>query len=250
MDYDKTNVPSTYDAGRDTSAEEKATFLGTYAAKTGTDGIERIIDLGCGTGRYTEALSGIFDADVLGVEPSEKMRGQAENKSSSARVSFAAGSGSEIPAGDDSADLVFMSMVIHHLPDIAATARECARVLKPDGFVCIWNTVRDEAGTYPYHGVFPSIRGIIESKLTPRAELDGHFASAGLDLFDREIVPHVVAADWQKLADKMALRADSFVAQLPDEEYDAGLAALRDLAAKGEGSPSTLQVDRIIYQRH
>ena len=249
MDYDKTSVPSTYDAGRETSADEKAAFLGAYAAKTGTDGTDRIIDLGCGTGRYSQALSEIFDADVLGVEPSEKMRMQAAEKTTSSRVRFLAGDGGSIPADDNSADLVFMSMVIHHLPNLSVTARECARVVKPGGFVCIWNTVADEAGTYPYLDIFPSIRGIIEGKLTPRSELDGHFDDAGFDLHDREIVPHVVAADWQVLADKMALRADSFVAQLPDAEYQAGLADLRSLAETDEGRPSTLQVDRIIYRR-
>ena len=249
MDYDKTNVPSTYDAGRDTSPEAKASFLGAFAAKTGTDVIDRIIDIGCRTGRYTQALSEIFGADVLGVEPSEKMREQAEGKATSPRLSFTAGSGNQIPAPDGSTDLIFMSMVIHHLPDIAATAAECARVLRPGGYVCIWNTVADEAGTYPYLDVFPSIRGIIEGKLTFREVLDGHFASAGLDLHHREIVPHVVAADWQTLAEKMALRADSFVAQLPDDEYQAGLQALSKLATTADSRPSVLQVDQIIYRR-
>ena len=249
MDYDKTAVPITYDAGRETSAAEKVRFLEAYAAKTGTDDISQIIDLGCGTGRYSQSLSEVFGADVLGVEPSLKMRTQAEGKTTSPRVTFADGGAEAIPAEDQTADLVFMSMVIHHLPDIGATAGECARVLRFGGYVCIWNTVADEAGTYPYLGVFPSIRGIIESKLTPRIELDRHFSDAGFDLSHRELVPHVVAADWRALADKMALRADSFVAQLPDEEYEAGLAALRDLAARGEGSPSTLNVDRIIYRR-
>ncbi len=177
------------------------------------------------------------------------MRAQAAEKTESDRVRFLAGDGGRIPVEDGSTDLVFMSMVIHHLPDLSATAKECARVLRPGGFVSIWNTVSDETGTYPYLDVFPSIRGIIEGKLTPRADLDRHFDSAGFDLHDREIVPHVVAADWQALADKMALRADSFVAQLPDAEYEAGLEALRDLAKQGEGRPSTLQVDRIVYRR-
>ncbi len=249
MDYDKTSVPGTYDAGRETSAEEKAAFLGAYASKTGTSGIDHIIDLGCGTGRYSQSLAEIFHADVLGIEPSERMRAQAEAKTTSPRVRFAPGSGEHVPSAAGSADLIFMSMVIHHLPDLAKTTSECARVLKSGGFVCIWNTVSDEAGTYPYLNVFPSIRGIIESKLTARGQLDETFADAGFDLFNRDIVPHVVATDWRVLADKMALRADSFVAQLPQAEFEAGLNALRRLAEHDEGRPSTLQVDRIIYRR-
>lgn len=249
MDYDKTAVPDTYDAGRERTPEQKLRFLRAYAERTGTEEINRIIDLGCGTGRYTQTLAEVFDADVLGVEPSDRMREQAEAKTDSGHVTIARGTGDEIPAEDGAADLILMSMVLHHLPDIGAVARECARVLRPGGFACIWNTVQDEAGTYPYHGVFPSIRAIIDRKLTPRAELDGLFEAQSLELFHRETVPHVVAPDWQTLADKMALRADSFVAELSDAEHAAGLERLRELAAKGDGSPSVLQVDRIIYRR-
>lgn len=41
-------------------------------ATTPGGGIARIVDLGCGTGRYSEALAAHSDARVVGVDPSEK----------------------------------------------------------------------------------------------------------------------------------------------------------------------------------
>jgi hypothetical protein len=34
-----------------------------------------------------------------------------------------------------------------------------------------------------------------------------------------------LATDWQQFTDKLALRADSFLARLPDEEFAAGMAS-------------------------
>ena len=52
------------------------------------DGVSRIVDLGCGTGRYSEPLSVHFQADVIGIDPSEKMLEEARKKSSRNTVIF------------------------------------------------------------------------------------------------------------------------------------------------------------------
>ena len=99
-----------------------------------------------GDDRIVGALRRGWQSGIVPAVAEALMREQAEGKATSPRLSFTAGSGNQIPAPDGSTDLIFMSMVIHHLPDIAATAAECARVLRPGGYVCIWNTVADEAG--------------------------------------------------------------------------------------------------------
>ena len=89
-----------------------------------------IIDLGCGTGRFSGALAEIFDANVLGVEPSAKMIERARAKHTDVRLRFLEAPGEALPVDDSSIDMVFMSMVLHHLAEPAKVALECWRALR------------------------------------------------------------------------------------------------------------------------
>jgi hypothetical protein len=45
--------------------------------------------------------------------------------------------------------------------------------------------------------------------------------------FAYQRVSHPLAKNWNDLADKLTLRADSFLARLADAEFETGIAALR-----------------------
>ena len=131
MDYDKTRVPDTYDAGRTLNQPDRDALLAVFAAHIPAHEVATVVDLGCGTGRYSRFLSEALDAEVIGIDPSAKMLDQAIAKHDDARLSFRAGSAEKLPLDDGSADLVFMSMVHHHLKIPPETARECRRILRP-----------------------------------------------------------------------------------------------------------------------
>ncbi len=249
MDYDRTSVPDSYDAGREIADDKKRAFVAEFAQITGTSDISKIIDLGCGTGRFSATLADVFDADVLGVEPSSRMIAQAREKHDDPRLSFAEAPGEALPVEDSSADMIFMSMVLHHLKDPSRVALECWRALRAGGMVCIRNSMADEVGTYPYLDVFPSIRTIIERQLMTRAQLVDVFGQYGFSLKANETRWHDIAPNWSAFAEKMALRADSFVAQLSDAEFETGLAALREKALTAPQDESArLRVDLIVFQ--
>ena len=80
MDYDRTTMPSAYDAGRGYPPAVLESWLRTIAAPLAGDHNGDILDLGCGTGRYTAALAAHFGARAVGVDPSEKMLAEARRK--------------------------------------------------------------------------------------------------------------------------------------------------------------------------
>jgi SAM-dependent methyltransferase len=111
--------------------------------------ISVVVDLGCGTGRFSEMLAAEFGARVIGLDPSEKMIDQARRKLATSPVVFGRASAHELPLPDGCVDLVFMSQIYHHLPDPAAVARECQRVLRVGGYVCIRTGTRDNDVVVP-----------------------------------------------------------------------------------------------------
>ncbi|HEY7083905.1 MAG TPA: methyltransferase domain-containing protein [Hyphomicrobiaceae bacterium] len=228
MDYDQTKIAATYDAARGYAPDVLGLWLDRVAAHAPA-GPQIILDVGCGTGRFTHPLAERFQARVIGVDPSLKMLKAAGSKPSSDRVEFRRASAEALPSADGSVDLVFMSMTLHHLADRPRAARECRRVLRASGRLIVRNATRD--CLYPQARFFRGFQAIVASELPSRNEVFALFEGAGFTLVAYELVRHPVAASWQDLAARLALRADSFLARLPDAEFAAGIAALRAHAA-------------------
>src|SRR5262245_6045797 len=93
-----------------------------------------LVDIGAGTGAFAAAFSEWFDLSIVAVEPSAAMRDQIPRTSA---IQVLEGNATAIPLPDESADAVWLSLVIHHIPDLAVAAREMRRVLRPGAPVLI-----------------------------------------------------------------------------------------------------------------
>ncbi len=110
---------------------------------------DRVIDLGCGTGRHVLELSKI-PSDIIGADISrndiragryllEIMRRRDEVQ---ARVHWLQTAGERLPFKDGAFDRVICTETLEHVDDETVLARELARVLKPGGILAI--SVPDE----------------------------------------------------------------------------------------------------------
>jgi SAM-dependent methyltransferase len=94
----------------------------------------RVIDLGCGTGKFTRMVA---HAMVLGVEPLESMR--AGFITASRGLPIVGGTAEAIPVGSSTADVVTCASAFHWF-DHERALPEIARVLKDAGkLAIIWN---------------------------------------------------------------------------------------------------------------
>ncbi|MEI9888630.1 MAG: class I SAM-dependent methyltransferase [Rhizomicrobium sp.] len=153
-----------------------------------------IVDLGCGTSRFTQALADFYGADVLGVDPSVTMLEQAAAKAQAGAVRFARGSAESIPAPAGSADLVFSSMAFHHFADRTRAAREIRRVLRPGGFVIVRNATRENSRRSPHARCFTGFIDVIDRHQPTQAEIVETFAPRGFVLRAHDLVFQAMAA--------------------------------------------------------
>ena len=109
-----------------------------------------VLDVGCGTGTFAISLASTRpDAKVIGIDGDPEILALAKAKRGAERVEWRQGLAGGLPFGDDSVDVVTMSLVLHHL--LPAQKREALvearRVLKPAGSLQIadWGPPHDPA---------------------------------------------------------------------------------------------------------
>lgn len=100
----------------------------------------RILDVGCGTGRFEEALlhyRNNSDISAIGIDMSSKSIEVAKSKQALENCEFLCGDAESLPFKDDSFDCCVLIEVIEHVSDKESTLRELKRVLKPHGKLVI-----------------------------------------------------------------------------------------------------------------
>jgi len=122
---------------------------------------ERVLDLGCGAGRFVAALRDA-GADPVGVEIAEQALERARRNVPGADLRLLEPDGS-IPLAHGEVDLVWCSEVLEHVPDTAGLLTEARRVLKPGGRLLV---------TVPDHG-------LLRRTLIAIARYDGHYDPLG-----------------------------------------------------------------------
>lgn len=97
---------------------------------------ERVIDIGCGGGRYSVALKRLGFKEVVGVDWSTQAIGVANARVSEAKiegVTYQRADVLQLPFADREFDVVFSNGVLHHTVDCQRGVQELARVVKPGG---------------------------------------------------------------------------------------------------------------------
>ena len=118
---------------------------------------KRALDVGCGTGRWTELL-GARGADVVGIDRSETMLAEARRRRP--RLDFRPMSATALDFADDSFDLATAVTVVQHLDpaDQGVAAAEIARVVRPGGHVLAVDRVGRASDFAAGHGTHPRSR--------------------------------------------------------------------------------------------
>ena len=246
MDYDTTDIAVVYDRGRDHGPGVLELWMNVVASYVENQRINTILDLGCGTGRFTEALAAQFDAEVVGIDPSTKMLDQARSKRRDySRVWYEPGRGEAIPLLNDSIDLIFMSMTFHHFDDPMLVGRECRRVLRDGGVAFLRTGIRERIPSYPYVDFFPQTHPILEDCLPSTAFIREVFESAGFSTIGTDMVTQQIAPDSLAYAEKLSTGADSVLARLSPSDFQAGLEAVR---AHATDQPVCEPIDVFVFR--
>lgn len=107
----------------------------------------RVLDVGCGDGKFTRVLATLFaKVDGIDVNAAKIEQAQANLAGTGSAIAFRAGSAENLPYPDRSFDVVVFSNSLHHIPDMRGALRQAARVLVSGGLLYVMEPV--PAGSY------------------------------------------------------------------------------------------------------
>lgn len=130
-------MPSDWDASTyDRVSDPHVRWATATVERFDPAGLGTILDAGCGSGRVTQLLLERFpDADVVAVDASESMLGEARRRLGSFgdRVRFIHGDLTEPIPIDEPVDAIFSNAVFHWIDDHEALFKNLASVVRSEG---------------------------------------------------------------------------------------------------------------------
>ncbi|AXC13033.1 Putative methyltransferase [Acidisarcina polymorpha] len=99
-------------------------------------GGQDVLDVGCGTGRWLTRLEALGPASLKGIDCSATMLQRAREKVHPT-TTLELNENSALPEDDALRSIVLASFVLSYVDDLQQFARECARILRPHGWLLI-----------------------------------------------------------------------------------------------------------------
>jgi ubiquinone/menaquinone biosynthesis C-methylase UbiE len=195
-----------------------------------------LVDIGAGTGQFAAAFSDWFGLSVVAVEPSAAMRAQIPCRSG---IRVLQGDASAIPLPDGSADGAWLSLMIHHIPDLEAAAREIRRVLRPGAPALIRQGFPGRLDRVELVRWFPETARTADTYPSVEQTCQA-FAAAGFSRDALEPVPEVYPGSLTEFLAQVDTfrRADTTMRNLTEEEFLRGKERLRRAAQDAEQTAS------------
>jgi SAM-dependent methyltransferase len=230
IDYSRASL--TYDNTRscDAAAIELMERRGAFA------GGSRVLDFGCGTGNYIAEIAERFDCELFGLEPCLEMREKARAKNPGARIE--GGDHCSMPFEKGSFDFIYMTDVIHHVPDLDLLFETLYSRLRPGGRVCVLTESRKQIERRWYNAYFPSLADNEKLRYPGIASISERAKMAGFGLLSVDLRenpgPHLIDEHFLRMVEE---KNYSMFRMLSVAEYEAGYKAMRRDLGKSYASP-------------
>ena len=234
-DYSK--IASFYDKSRSISEENMIMWLGLIAAYWKGIKAARVLDLGCGTGRFALPMARRFDVDVTGVDSSAEMLAKAEQKDVQAEVTWLLAEASRLPFANGSYDFVFMSHLLHHVDRPLAVIEECHRVLKPAGNALIRYGAMNQIRNDVEHTFFPQVREINEPRTPTQDKTEEWLFKAGFTDISSQKIKQKTFQNAKARIDAARAKGNSVLSMISETSYQTGMRRLSRYAAKNPNDP-------------
>lgn len=208
---------------------------------------ERVLELGCGTGRWLSQLAGRV---VVGIDPSFGMLADARLQASMAELVRARAEA--LPFADGSFDRALIVNALHHFANPAAVLRALPRVLGAGGVLIVGLDPSVGSDRWPVYDYFENTLARDRARFPSITTLRAWLAEAGFGGINTEVAETFVESIDARAAlcsGALGRHTTSQLTDLSDADYAGGIARIETAAEVTEkrGEALVLQTHLTLY---
>lgn len=222
LDYDE-EMARDYDRLRPHQGEQFRFWVDMLLEISSVERGMRVLDVGCGTGRFALPLSEITGASFTGMDVSRSMLARARENDPKGRIEWVEGRAEELPFKDRAFDMVFMVYVIHQIEEKARAISEAYRVLRPGGRLVLLTSSPHQFRRNPMIVHFPGALEIELARFPKIGWLMREYESVGFRAVRRYIRgPGVVDIPTEEFLEWVRAKGISTYHLMGEEGFEAG----------------------------
>jgi len=228
---DYSRIASSYDKGRSLSDQNMELWLGLIFEYSKVREGARVLDLGCGTGRFTLPMAKQLHYRMVGADYSNEMLEKARGKDINGDIEWDYQDAQNLSYHDNSFDLVFISHLLHHVDSPIQVLKECKRILIDSGTIIIRYGAIEQIEHDVEHTLFPGVLDIDEAR-TPSIEVVENWlrATGFIDIVTEEVVQQSYKTSLDRL-EVVKAKHTSVLTMIPQEALEEGLDKLKEYIA-------------------
>lgn len=202
----------------------------------------RVLDVGCGTGRFPLNIPTKKNLIICALEPSIEMLKQAVAKDKSRNILWVRGDGQELPFRDNVFNCIYMTLVIHHIENQEIALQEIYHALKKGGNCVIMTVSHSRIRKHIIHD-FPGVMAIDLKRFPSIPLLKKTMTRIGF----KDVHHHVVQCDegyipTDEYLERVTNKYISTLTLLSEEAFQRGLKIFQQRTQRKYGT----QIRRIL----
>jgi len=228
-------IAATFDQARQLDQTIIDTWLGLVSEQGNLTPGAKILDLGCGSGRFAIPFATELKLDTTGADAYSEMLDVARDKPGGDLVDWDLQDADDLDVyASNSFDAVFMSHLLHHVDSPEGVVASSRRILRPMGALLIRYGATEHILEDVEHKFFEGTTKIDAERTLTTAATEDLLHEQGFLRVKSLVVPQRTYSSAQDHVERAGLKFTSVLHLIPDEMFDKGL---RNLAGYANQNP-------------
>jgi ubiquinone/menaquinone biosynthesis C-methylase UbiE len=233
---------------RSQTTETTATLIRSVLRYVPSSSGARVIDIGCGTGRYALRLASATEAQVFATDLSRAMVEQGREKDNGEDVSWSLSDACRIPFANERFDVALLFLVLHVVKDSKKALQEAHRILRPGGHCLILAHSRFQLDRQTVFRYFPEARKLNKKRMLSLTKLKERVRETGFHHLRTEEFVESATYSREAFLEKVRSRPNTSLRSMSDADFQRRYETLEATVAGQENCTeenfSTLLVAR------
>jgi ubiquinone/menaquinone biosynthesis C-methylase UbiE len=194
----------------------------------------RVVDIGCGPGRYALVLASATEARIFATDLSPAMIRKGKEKDDARGVSWFLSDACHLPFSDRSFDVILLFLVLHVVKDVKKAMEEGYRILRPGGHCFVLTRSHWQLDRETLFRFFPEARKLNKRRMPSLTRLKALAGEIGFHHLRAEAFTETVTYSCVAFLEKVRSKPNTSLRSMSDEDFRRGYTSLERAMAGQE----------------